>query len=114
VAFDVGENRKITRQILLDISRAWNIRRVLNARFHFEEGMSIEDIASKFNVKAKTAENYIKKFDLLMDSDDIETQYKAFVAFETPDKHASPESLENIRAYVIKNGIHKTDWFFLI
>lgn len=114
MAFDVDEYRKITKQILIDISRVWNIRKVLNARFQFEEGMSIEDISTKFKVKAKTAEGYIKKFDLLMNSDDVQTQYKLFVAFETPGKHASPESLENIRAYVIKNSIHKKYWFLLI
>jgi hypothetical protein len=98
VAFDADGYRKITKQIRIDISRAWDIRQALNARFHFEEGMSIEGISTKFKVTAKTAEGYIKKFGLLMNSDDLEPQYKLFMAFETLDKGSSSESIENIRA----------------
>lgn len=61
MAFEVNKYRKITRKILIDISRAWNIRRVLNTRFHFEEGITSEDVANRFKVKDKTAERYIKK-----------------------------------------------------
>ncbi|WP_162286878.1 hypothetical protein [Pantoea stewartii] len=113
MTFDVEEYRRITRQILVDISRVWSLRKLLGAMNLYGSGMSLEEIARIYGVKPKTVENYIKKCSALIVSEDKEIQYRLTVATATPDKHAGPEELDMLRSYVIRNKIHKEDWFFL-
>ncbi|HFG9339769.1 TPA: helix-turn-helix domain-containing protein [Salmonella enterica subsp. enterica serovar Adelaide] len=112
VKFDAKEYSKVTYQILIDISRVWYYRKIITAKLLFDDGFSIETIADEFNVSHSTAENYINKFNELMKSTDSETQYKFFVALQTPDKMASPKIMDSIVEYVYQLEIHKEKWFF--
>ncbi|MCH9271870.1 hypothetical protein [Pantoea ananatis] len=112
MTFDVEEFNKITRQIIRDIPRVWYMRKLLKARNLYEEGKSVEEIAVLFDVKTKTAEGYIKKSTSMLLSEDKLTQYKLSVALVEPDRDPCSVSLDIIRSYVIRNRLHKENWFF--
>ena len=110
--FDVKEYSKITYQILIDISRVWYYRKLITAKLLFDEYISIDSIAENFNVSRSTAWKYILKFNEIITSQDSETQYKFFVALQTPDKSCSPVIMDRIVKYVYQFDIHKEKWFF--
>lgn len=112
MGFDIELYKKVSYQILCDISRVWYFRKLLIAKCMSDEGATLEEIAEEFKVKRVTAEKYLKKIEEAMESEDLETQYKLYVALETPDKHSSPETFDNIRSYVYKFGLYKEAWFF--
>ncbi|ENR7426722.1 hypothetical protein ACEWWX_000407 [Salmonella enterica] len=112
MGFDIELYRKITRQVLCDMSRVWYFRKLLFAKYLHEEGATLDELAEEFNVKESTIEKYLKKVEEAMTSKDPETQYKLYVALETPDKHSSPEAMDNITGYVYKFELYKEEWFF--
>lgn len=111
-ASDIKEYSRITYQILIDISRVWYYRKLITAKLLFDNGLSIDSIAEEFNVSRSTSEKYINKFNEIVKSQDSETQYKFFVALQTPDKSCSPETMDRIVEYVYQLDVHKEKWFF--
>lgn len=111
-AFDIKEYSRITYQILIDISRVWYYRKLITAKLLFDNGLSIDSIAEEFNVSRSTADKYINKFNEIVKSQDSETQYKFFVALQTPDKSCCPETMDRIVEYVYQLDVHKEKWFY--
>ena len=111
MAFDVELYRKIHYQVMCDISRVWYYRKLVNASWLHEEGVSIDEMAEAFKVKPSTAKKYIDKHNALMESEDSETQYKLYVALSTPDKTYDHETFDEIMKYIYNFKIYEEDWF---
>ncbi|HEK0431550.1 hypothetical protein [Proteus mirabilis] len=110
--FDHELYRKISHQIIYDISRVWYFRKLIYAQCLNEEGMTINEIAEEFNVKKQTAEKYLKKFKEIMESTDLETQYKLYTAIKTADNKHSPVIINEIMDYVYELELYKEKWYF--
>ncbi|CCV53489.1 TPA: HTH domain-containing protein [Yersinia enterocolitica] len=111
---DITEIRKITVQILIDITRVWMYRKYLKALFlHEEMGVSLDALSKEFNVSIDTVKKYIAKVNQIEKSGSKEEKYKMIIAMLIPEKNKyDNRDIEEIRRYVIGNNLHAEEWFY--